>query len=157
MFDTSRYRTDFVTFNTDFYKSGYDTASGNITYFVLKDREGKSYGEARLSVFVKPNPIDAEIYLNLINRVYVNPKNDLDEKILSAYDYVSKKYEGKIIVSDTFEDIDIVNFAEEISKKRSKKMSLVLESLTKVRESNKYVKKNYPISKLLKKEAKKGI
>lgn len=74
MFDKNSYRTDFVTFNTDFYKSGYDTASGNITYFVLKDSKGKSYGEARLSIFVKPNPIDAEVYLNLVNRVlyYVN-------------------------------------------------------------------------------------
>jgi len=74
MFNKGNYRTDFVTFNTDFFKSGYETASGNITYFVLKDKSRKSFGEARLSVFVKPNPIDAEVYLNLVNRVlyYVN-------------------------------------------------------------------------------------
>jgi len=74
MFDKSGYRTDFVTFNTAFFKPSYEKASGNITYFVLKDKKGKSYGESRLSVFVKPNPIDAEVYLNLVNRVlhYIN-------------------------------------------------------------------------------------
>jgi len=74
MFDFESYRTDYITFNTDYFKSGYENASGNITYFVLKDKLGKSYGEARLSVIVKPNPIDAEVYLNLVNRVlhYVN-------------------------------------------------------------------------------------
>ncbi|MEW7289016.1 hypothetical protein [Aquimarina sp. 2304DJ70-9] len=83
-------------------------------------------------------------------------KSGDDEKILLAYDYVSQKYDGDILVSNTLVDIDIVNFAEEISKKQKREMSKVLDSLINAKEQYKYEKKKYPIKKLLKKSSKDG-
>ncbi len=69
MFNKDIYRKEFITFNSDFFSPEYEISSGNITYFVLKDEKSKRYGEARLSFFIKPNPIDAEVYLYLTNRI----------------------------------------------------------------------------------------
>lgn len=69
LFDKTIYRDDFVTFDSDFFKPEYEASSGNITYFVLKDRQGKRYGEARLSVFIKPNPIDSSVYSYFVERL----------------------------------------------------------------------------------------
>lgn len=72
MFDRSNYRKDYTTFRSDFYKDGYETASGNITYFLFVTNDGSRLGESRLSVFVKPNPIDAEVYLYFVQRLLAN-------------------------------------------------------------------------------------
>ena len=61
-FDTSGYHTGFISFDSEFFKDGYEIAYGSPTYFVLKNSEGKRFGESVLSVLVKPNPIDPEVY-----------------------------------------------------------------------------------------------
>jgi hypothetical protein len=82
-----------------------------------------------------------------------NPESN-DKKILAAYDYVSKRYNDKIIVSNTFADIDIVNFAEQIAKKQNKEMSIVLDSL--IKGKDRYEIKQYPVKELLKNPDNKG-
>jgi len=72
MFDETAYRKDYTSFRSDFFKDGYETASGNITYFSLVTIDGSRLGESRLSVFVKPNPIDAEVYLYFVQRLLAN-------------------------------------------------------------------------------------
>lgn len=72
MFDEKAYRKDYTSFRSEFYKDGYETASGNITYFSLVTIDGSRLGESRLSVFVKPNPIDAEVYLYFVQRLLAN-------------------------------------------------------------------------------------
>lgn len=69
MFDKTKYNEGFITFNSSFYKDGYEVSSGNITYFVFKDKKGNRYGESRLSMLVKPNPIDSSIYSYFIKRI----------------------------------------------------------------------------------------
>lgn len=68
-FDFSIYHRGFISFSSEFYNNGYDIGSGAPTYFVVKDENGVRYGESVLSVFVKPNPIDAEVYAFLINKL----------------------------------------------------------------------------------------
>jgi len=72
-FNPNLYYKGYVTFDSDFYKSGYEMSEGNITYFYFKDKKGNKYGESRLSVFIKPNPIDDQIYnylrLKLLNYI----------------------------------------------------------------------------------------
>lgn len=72
MFDERAYRKDYTSFRSDFYKDGYETASGSITYFSLVTNDGSRLGESRLSMFVKPNPIDAEVYLYFVQRLLAN-------------------------------------------------------------------------------------
>ena len=86
------------------------------------------------------------------------PKSEsgYNSKIISAYNYVAKKYSDKIVVSNELTDIDIVNFTEEISKKKGEEMSVVLDSLIKVKEQAEYKAKQYPIKKLVKNTNKKG-
>jgi len=69
MFDTTIYRKGYITYESDFFKSPPKVASGGITYFVLKDENGKRFGEARLSEFVYPNPIDPHIYLYFVQKL----------------------------------------------------------------------------------------
>ncbi len=70
MFNKEIYQKGFITFNSDFFKpDGYEVSSGNITYFVFKDKSRNRYGEARLSVLIKPNPIDSEVYTYLIEKL----------------------------------------------------------------------------------------
>lgn len=75
IFNKKNYRKDFTSFNSEFYKSGYKVSNGNITYFVFKDEKGKRYGEARLSIIIDPNPIDARIYLYFVDK-YFSYKDD---------------------------------------------------------------------------------
>ena len=77
MFDKTVYHDGFITFDSDFYQpNGYELASGNLTYFVFKDENGFKYGEAKLSVFIKPNPIDGDVYFYLVSQIlnYINEK-----------------------------------------------------------------------------------
>jgi len=77
MFNKNIYEKEFVTFDSDFYKpNGYELSSGNLTYFVFKDKERKKYGEAKLSFFIKPNPIDTEIYGYFISQISYYNDND---------------------------------------------------------------------------------
>jgi len=85
-----------------------------------------------------------------------NTKSDFDNRIILTYSYVAEKYDSNIVVSNSFANIDIVNFAEEISKNKNKKMSIVLDSLIKVKEESSYIKKKYPIKTLLNKTNNKG-
>ncbi|MCL6274235.1 hypothetical protein M3P19_09450 [Muricauda sp. 2012CJ35-5] len=61
-FDFSIYKKEFISFHSEFYKEGYEIASGNPTYFVAKDMNRERYGESVLSFFVSPNPIDKKVY-----------------------------------------------------------------------------------------------
>lgn len=72
MFDVSSYRKDYTSFRTEFYKNGYDISSGSYTYFVMVTNSGVRIGECRLSMFVKPTPMAAEIYLYFVNRMLKN-------------------------------------------------------------------------------------
>ncbi|GMQ31698.1 hypothetical protein [Algoriphagus confluentis] len=69
MFDKSIYKKGFTTFDSEFFKFGYEISSGSITYFVFKDEVGRRYGEAKLSVFIKPNPVDTDVYAYFVNRL----------------------------------------------------------------------------------------
>lgn len=62
VFDFKDYHKDFISFDSEFYKNGYELASGATTYFVVKDKNGIRYGESVLSMLVSPNPIDKKIY-----------------------------------------------------------------------------------------------
>lgn len=68
MFNKTLYKKEFITFDSDFFKPHYEISSGNITYFVYKSNNQR-LGEARLSFFIKPNPIDTEVYLYLTNKI----------------------------------------------------------------------------------------
>lgn len=69
IFDKSNYKEEFVTFNSKFFKPEYKASSGNITYFVYNSKNGNRYGEARLSMIIKPNPIPTNIYLHFVKRI----------------------------------------------------------------------------------------
>lgn len=68
MFDKTNYKKEFITFDSDFFKPHYEVSSGNITYFVFKSNNQR-LGEARLSFFIKPNPINVEVYLYLTTKI----------------------------------------------------------------------------------------
>ena len=59
-FNENLYHSGYINYNSDFYKSGKYQAEGNFTYIYLFKR-GVKYGEARLSIFIEPNPIDKAI------------------------------------------------------------------------------------------------
>lgn len=69
VFDKTKYKEGFITFSSDFYESGYEISSGNITYFVFKDKNGERHGESRLSMLIKPNPIDSSVYSYFVKRI----------------------------------------------------------------------------------------
>lgn len=69
MFNRHLYKAGYITLESDFYKEGYEVSSGNTTYFVMKDIKGERFGESALTVFIKPNPIDAGIYLYFVDRL----------------------------------------------------------------------------------------
>ncbi|RXG11244.1 hypothetical protein DSM03_1192 [Leeuwenhoekiella aestuarii] len=83
-------------------------------------------------------------------------KSGYNDKIVSAYDNIAKNYKSKIVVSNEMVNIDIVNFTEKIAEKQGKKMSVVLDSLIKLKERNKYEPKQYPIKELVKNMNKTG-
>ncbi len=62
IFDFKDYHEEFISWDSDFYKDGYDLAKGASTYFVVRKADGKRYGESVLSMLVSPNPIDTRIY-----------------------------------------------------------------------------------------------
>ena len=80
-FNKELYHKGFINLNSDFYKSGYEVSEGNGTYFFLKGKDGTIYGESRLTAFVKPNPINEEVYNYLLMRLlcYITP-NDCNKK-----------------------------------------------------------------------------
>lgn len=75
MFDEKQYHQKTVTFESDLYKDGYETAQGNKTYFALRS-ENEKYGESVLSVFVKPNPIKAETYNYFVTKLLEHIRNN---------------------------------------------------------------------------------
>ncbi len=72
-FDQSIYRKEFIGFESDFFKDGYENAWGSSTYFVMKDSLRNRYGESCLSFITKPNPLDQKVYAHLINEL-INSK-----------------------------------------------------------------------------------
>ena len=72
--DFSLYRKDYTTFSTDFYKNGYENASGGMIYFVAKDSFGNRHGETRVSFITKPNLIPTEIYHYFVDRSFYYSK-----------------------------------------------------------------------------------
>ncbi|MBS1920767.1 MAG: hypothetical protein JST17_10985 [Bacteroidetes bacterium] len=62
---------NLVNYHTEFIRK-VDNATvdqGNSSYFVLKDVDGKRYGEYSLSVITKPIPIDQQLYTYLLTRL----------------------------------------------------------------------------------------
>lgn len=72
IFNKDLYHTGLITLESDFYKDKEVEFSGVTTYFVLKTKERKKYGEAVLTSIIKPLPFDTNIYLFLINRITNN-------------------------------------------------------------------------------------
>lgn len=64
IFDLSQYHTDFITKMPD-----VKYTSGRYSYFVVKDIDGKRYGEYRLSAVTSPSPINASLWVYLISRL----------------------------------------------------------------------------------------
>lgn len=64
-FKENYYHEGYIDFSTDYFSNGYDLSIGGQTYFVFFDENGKKHGEAKLTLFVKPNPIEQELYLYL--------------------------------------------------------------------------------------------
>ena len=58
------YLKGFTTLASEFFKDGYEgTLTFNSSfYFVLIDKEGDRYGEARLPIAINPNPTPTEVY-----------------------------------------------------------------------------------------------
>lgn len=68
-FDKDLYHKDFINLNSDFYKTGYDISEGNTTYFYFRDKDGNVFGESRLTILIKPNPINNEVYNYLLMKL----------------------------------------------------------------------------------------
>ncbi|MDH7444175.1 hypothetical protein [Aquimarina sp. 2201CG14-23] len=68
-FNKENYYKEFISFESDFYKDGYEIAQGSKTYFVMVDTLGYKYGESILSIIVRPNPIDEELYGYLASKL----------------------------------------------------------------------------------------
>ena len=69
-FNINAYRKDFVT------KVNNPTVDqGNSSYFVLRDIDGRRYGEYSLSVITKPIPIDKQLYVYLLARLLKESTN----------------------------------------------------------------------------------
>ncbi|MDH7446922.1 hypothetical protein [Aquimarina sp. 2201CG14-23] len=68
-FNKENYYKEFISFESDFYKDGYEIAKGSKTYFVMVDTLGDKYGESILSIIVRPNPIDEELYSYLASKL----------------------------------------------------------------------------------------
>lgn len=64
IFDLSKYHTDFITNVPD-----AKMMSGKPSYFVVKDIDGKRYGEYRLSAATAPLPINVNLWAYLIRRL----------------------------------------------------------------------------------------
>lgn len=60
-FDTSRYSTEFITFMPD-----ATWVAGVPSYFVMKDKRNKRYGEYSLSSITTPCPIDPNLWAYLL-------------------------------------------------------------------------------------------
>jgi hypothetical protein len=73
-FDKKTYHKEYIDLNSPFYSKGYETSSGNTTYFYLKDTNGIRYGETSLTTIISPTPMDKEIYYFLQGRLlwYIN-------------------------------------------------------------------------------------
>ncbi|MDR1348426.1 MAG: hypothetical protein LBJ63_08400 [Prevotellaceae bacterium] len=64
-FDLSKYHTDYITNIPDAECCTF----GKRTYFVIKDRDGKRYGEFNLFMPVLPSPIDLNLWIYLVRRL----------------------------------------------------------------------------------------
>lgn len=64
VFDLNRYHTEFITKIPD-----AKIVSGGLSYFVLKDIDGKRYGEYYLSSITLPLPINSNLWVYLIRRL----------------------------------------------------------------------------------------
>lgn len=63
-FELNRYHKNFIT-----RADNPTVVQGNSSYFVLKDIDGKRYGEYSLSAITVPIPIDKELYNYLFKRL----------------------------------------------------------------------------------------
>ncbi len=69
IFNVDNYKKGFINFNSDFFSDGIEISIGSVTYFVMKDELGKRYGESRLCMLIKPNPIDLDIHYYFTKRI----------------------------------------------------------------------------------------
>lgn len=67
-FDKKQYNLNFINIDSS-YSNNYDYVNGNSTYFYFQDKNNIRYGEAKLTVFIKPNPIDENLYNYLIKQL----------------------------------------------------------------------------------------
>jgi hypothetical protein len=65
VFDLSKYHTDYITNIPDAECCTF----GRRTYFVIKDRDGKRYGEFNLFMPVLPSPIYLNLWIYLVRRL----------------------------------------------------------------------------------------
>jgi hypothetical protein len=70
-FNLNQYHTDYITRMPD---AKY--ISGKPTYFVVKDIEGKRYGEYRLSAITTPSLIDKNLWSYLLRRLSEETENN---------------------------------------------------------------------------------
>ena len=64
IFDLNKYHTNFIT-----KMPNAKYTSGRYSYFVVKDIDGKRYGEYRLSAVTSPSPINTNLWLYIIRRL----------------------------------------------------------------------------------------
>lgn len=71
------YDWKYVDLNSDYYSKGYDYSNGSKTHFYYQDKNGVKHGESRLTVIIKPNPLNTDLY-NLLQTILINSISDID-------------------------------------------------------------------------------
>lgn len=68
-FDANKYSKVPIDLNSSFFANGYEYSSGNPTHFYFQDENGEKYGDSHLTVIIKPNPVDIDIYNLLLSEL----------------------------------------------------------------------------------------
>ncbi len=72
LFNRDDYHKEFIGFQSDFFKNGYEKSNGNMFYFVMKDVDNNRYGETCLSLIIKPNPLRLDLFDYMVYRLVNN-------------------------------------------------------------------------------------
>jgi uncharacterized protein YpmB len=67
-FNSDTYQKEYIDLNSKFYESGYEISNGNPTYFYFKDKNGKIYGESKLTTIINPNPLNTDMYNYMLGK-----------------------------------------------------------------------------------------
>jgi len=68
-FNPQLYQKDYISINSDYFKSKRVFFTGANTYFYLM-RNGVKIGEAGLTIAIRPNPINKKVYKYLLMTTY---------------------------------------------------------------------------------------